>query len=198
METEPKPKTPDGVIEKSELEAAKLKLGELGYILERTERVGGEEVLVYRRLKNLKYPSPVQLGIDDLGVQKSFDSLIQSFNEQVVLIDRFGGQEDLRDELYAQSVTLVGLNDLSRLRWNSLHRRLSLVSFLGFEPKDPIKSELVPKIEALRGLINKKKRYEYDSLSLQAKIELAEEVDRLAMGALDLLFSTVDKKDKKE
>lgn len=197
MDTEPKPNIPASGIEKSELENAKQRLAKLGYTLEHIENVEGEEVFVYRKPKNLDYPPLVEVGIEDSELQGFLDSVIDNYNNQVILLDSFGNADEARDRLYKKSLFLSEMHDRSKLRKNaSITKRWSLIRILKHEVKDPdIKSKLIQKVDELDIFM---KRRDYNTLSLSAKIDFADHMDVWFAEALDILFSTVDKQTKKE
>lgn len=191
------PPTNNNRLEKSELEAAKQKLAELEYTLERTENIEGEEVLIYRKSVALNYPPLVNIGIDSAESQSDLDLGIKQFNDQVVIIDSLGRKDEDRHRLYAKSPLLSELGEMSKLSMNSsLNRRLFLMRTLRRGIKDEnIKSKLKQKDEELLSFERQKK---FNELSLPEKIEYMEYVDAWFIEALDILFSTVDKQAKKE
>ncbi len=197
MKPPEKPPTNNNESQKSELEAAKLKLVERKYTLEHIENVEGEEVFIYRKPVTLNYPPLVNTGIDDPKLQSELDLGIKQFNDQVVIIDSLGRNDEDRHRLYAKSPLLAELGEMSKLSMNSsLNRRLFLMRTLRRGIKDEnIKSKLKQKDEELLSFERQKK---FNELSLPEKIEYMEYVDAWFIEALDILFSTVDKQTKKE
>lgn len=197
MKPPEQPPTNTNESQKSELEAAKLKLAELGYALEHIENVEGEEVFIYRKPVTLNYPPLVNIGIDSAESQSDLDLGIKQFNDQVVIIDSLGRKDEDRHRLYAKSPLLSELGKISKLSMNtSSSRRLFLMRTLRRAIKDEnIKSKLKQKDEELLAFERQKK---FNELSLPEKIEYMEDVDAWFIKALDILFSTVDKQTKKE
>lgn len=130
-------------------------------------------------------------------MQSELDLGIKQFNDQVVIIDSLGRNDEDRHRLYAKSPLLAELGEMSKLSMNSsLNRRLFLMRTLSTGIKDEnIKSKLKQKDEELLSFERQKK---FNELSLPEKIEYMEYVDAWFIEALDILFSTVDKQTKKE